>query len=320
MSKKGWIKIHRDIQDHWIFTENRVFSKYEAWTDILMTVNHESSKVLIGSYIIECARGQSLLSLDSWGRRWKWSKSSVKRFFDVLSKEKMIAVENVLKTTRITVCKYDTYQDSRNANETQMKQDRNEDETDLKQDRNDTETELEPNKNDKNIENDKNEEECKEESSSPEHSSVDGEEKISELDKSRLPKGLNKEARSFFEKFYKEKFNESYYFDKVNAGQLSSLLKKINFKIREKQKIEHVDFDASMDGFAVFVRKVYDTRDSFIDSNFTIPILSSKFNELFVKISTNGKTRIVTGQNRQQRVDEVANLRGLAKSIIRNGD
>ena len=30
----GWIKIHRSITNHWLYTEKRVFSKFEAWNDI----------------------------------------------------------------------------------------------------------------------------------------------------------------------------------------------------------------------------------------------------------------------------------------------
>ena len=42
----GWIKIHRCITKHWIYTEKRSFSKFEAWIDILMTVNFADAQVL----------------------------------------------------------------------------------------------------------------------------------------------------------------------------------------------------------------------------------------------------------------------------------
>lgn len=106
---EGWIKLHRKIQSHWLFTEKRVFSKYEAWIDILVNVNSDSTKMLIGSTVIECARGQSLLSLDGWGKRWNWNKSAVRRFFCLLESEGMIKTENILKTTRLTVCNYDDF-------------------------------------------------------------------------------------------------------------------------------------------------------------------------------------------------------------------
>ncbi|SMG31954.1 curlin repeat-containing protein [Sphingobacterium psychroaquaticum] len=161
---EGWIKLHRKIQGHWLFSEKRVFSKYEAWIDILVNVNHSSSKIVIGNSLIICNRGQSLLSLDSWGKRWNWNKSAVRRFLILLEDDGMIKTENVLKTTRLTVCNYDDYQDARNANETDLKQEGNANETDLKQEGNANETRSTPNKNEKNLKNEKNEEECKEES------------------------------------------------------------------------------------------------------------------------------------------------------------
>jgi hypothetical protein len=120
----GWIKLHRKSYLNHLYTENRPHTKREAWEDILIHVNYEDSFFLVGNGKIECKRGQSLMSLDSWARIFNWSKSSVKRFFDLLKKEKMIDVENMLKTTRLTVCNYEDYQGDRNAKETQKKRKR----------------------------------------------------------------------------------------------------------------------------------------------------------------------------------------------------
>ena len=104
---EGWLKIHRQIRDHWIWDDP---IKLRWWIDILLTVNHSDSKVNIGFELYECNRGQSILSLRSWGQRWKVSKDTVRNFFVLLEKDKMIQSESLKKTTRITVCNYDTYQ------------------------------------------------------------------------------------------------------------------------------------------------------------------------------------------------------------------
>ena len=127
----GWIKLHRSIQEHWIYTEKRKFSKFEAWNDILLTVNFTEGKTIIKGKLIQIKRGESILSLDSWAKRWGWDKSAVRRFLNTLQKDNMIELKNETITTRLIVCKYDTYQDERNANETQMKRKRNADETHL---------------------------------------------------------------------------------------------------------------------------------------------------------------------------------------------
>ena len=72
---EGWIKIHRQIQKHWIWN-NAEYLK--AWIAILMSVNHDSKKVLIHGELFDCDRGQSLMSLQNWvkvfGKNWTLQK------------------------------------------------------------------------------------------------------------------------------------------------------------------------------------------------------------------------------------------------------
>ena len=126
---KGWISLHRTIEDHWLYPKNREFTKYEAWIDILLETNHSEQKVLIKDALITCKRGESIRSMKEWAKRWNWSKSKVKRFFDLLQSDSMIEYKSVQITTHLTVCNYDNYQDSRNATETQLKRKRNASET-----------------------------------------------------------------------------------------------------------------------------------------------------------------------------------------------
>lgn len=107
---EGWIKLHRQIKDHWLW-ENPDYLK--AWITILFTVNYETKKVLIKGDLLTCERGQSLLSLDGWVGEFghKWSIQRVRTFFKLLKSDEMITVEGLQYTTRLTVCKYDTYQD-----------------------------------------------------------------------------------------------------------------------------------------------------------------------------------------------------------------
>jgi len=103
----GWIKIERDIMNHWIWTDP---VKLKWWLDLLLTVNHTDTVVVLGFKLIECSRGQSVMSLKSWATRWRVSKNTVRTYFVLLCINKMISTENLYKTTRITVCNYDTYQ------------------------------------------------------------------------------------------------------------------------------------------------------------------------------------------------------------------
>lgn len=110
----GWIKVSRDIKTHWLWRDDR---KFKWWIDILLSVNYEDKNVMIGRKLIKCGRGQSVQSLDTWAKEWRVSKQTVKAFFSALERDTVIVTENILVTTRITVCNYDSYQGLLNAND-----------------------------------------------------------------------------------------------------------------------------------------------------------------------------------------------------------
>lgn len=139
---EGWIKLHRQITEHWIWRDP---IKFQWWVDVLLSVNHEDVKVNIGYEIYECKRGQSIMSLQSWGKRWGVSKETARHFLNLLEKDNMIVRESISKSTRITVCNYDTYQCSAHDSLTMARQSLD-----------DGLTQAHPNKNDKNDNNEKN--------------------------------------------------------------------------------------------------------------------------------------------------------------------
>lgn len=104
----GWIKLHRSIRDHWIWSDP---VKLKWWIDILLSVNHAATKVNIGYQLYDCGRGQSIQSIGSWAKQWGVSKDTARNFLTLLEKDGMILHESLGKTTRLTVCKYDSYQD-----------------------------------------------------------------------------------------------------------------------------------------------------------------------------------------------------------------
>ena len=131
----GWIKIDREITSHWIFKDEW---KFRNWIDLLTLVNHSEQKVNIKGTVLTCKRGETLCSLETLAKRWNCDKSKVRRFLKLLESDSMIKLKSEHITTRLTICKYDTYQGERNASETQMTQERNA-----------SETQTTPNKNDK---------------------------------------------------------------------------------------------------------------------------------------------------------------------------
>jgi len=125
----GWITLDRSIKEHWLNKQDRVYSEFEAWIDILLTVNHSEQKLKLKGVLLTVKRGESVCSLETWGKRWKWNKNRVRRFFSLLQKDSMIEIKSEQITTRLTVCNYDSYQSKRNADVTQTKRKRNGDGT-----------------------------------------------------------------------------------------------------------------------------------------------------------------------------------------------
>ena len=80
-------------------------------------------------------RGQTVMSLQKLGHEvWNVSKSSARHFLQLLEKDKMIRLENMKFTTRITVfLNHDNYNYEAHETKTETKRRRNGDETEVTQ-------------------------------------------------------------------------------------------------------------------------------------------------------------------------------------------
>lgn len=107
----GWISLHRSIQKHWLFEEKRKFSRFEAWIDILLMVNHTDNKIMHDGDLITVKRGQRITSLRQLGERWSWSITKVDKYLKILESDGMLDVKKDTKKTVLTVVNYDDYQD-----------------------------------------------------------------------------------------------------------------------------------------------------------------------------------------------------------------
>ncbi|WP_218697282.1 DnaD domain-containing protein [Mammaliicoccus sciuri] len=106
----GWISLHRSIENHWLYEEDRKFSKFEAWIDLLLMVNHKDNKTIMDGKLVTVKRGQRITSLRKLGDRWKWSLTKVDSFLRLLEEDKMIVVKKDTKKTLVTIVNYDVYQ------------------------------------------------------------------------------------------------------------------------------------------------------------------------------------------------------------------
>lgn len=105
----GWIKIYRDITNHWIFQDAE---RFKWWIDLLIMASHEDYKTLSNGSLVSLKRGQLSVSLSFLSSRWGRSKEKVLNFLRLLESDGMIQRISDRKSTTITICNYDSYQDS----------------------------------------------------------------------------------------------------------------------------------------------------------------------------------------------------------------
>lgn len=116
MAGAGWIKIHREITEHWLW--DCEFSYAQAWIDLLINACHKPNKLMIKGQIITLHRGQQARSEVTLSREWRWSRGKVRRFLNQCLKDGMITQETTHLTSIITICNYNSFQGVDTANGT----------------------------------------------------------------------------------------------------------------------------------------------------------------------------------------------------------
>lgn len=114
----GFLKLSRSFFEHEFWDHNRVYSKAEAFLDLIQRANWSGGKVSIGNAIIRLEPGEQVASLRFLSTRWSWSPMKTKRFLDVLKTEHMTRQQTRQGQTIITLCNYDRYNSNDCLNET----------------------------------------------------------------------------------------------------------------------------------------------------------------------------------------------------------
>lgn len=109
MSEKGWIKLHRKIQDCWIWSD-KPFDKGRAWIDLLLLAMHRDKKLLINDELLTVERGSFMTSILKLSERWGWSRNKTTRFLNELENEQMLHTKRTPKGTLLTIENYSIYQ------------------------------------------------------------------------------------------------------------------------------------------------------------------------------------------------------------------
>ena len=109
MAKEGWIKLHRRLQECWVW-DDKPFSKGQAWVDLLLSANHADKKILFNGELITITRGQYMTSVRKLAEKWGWSRNTVLKFLTILESDKMLTRDSDNHRTLLTIENYGVYQ------------------------------------------------------------------------------------------------------------------------------------------------------------------------------------------------------------------
>lgn len=223
---EGWIKLHRAIQEHWLW-DDEPFTRGQAFIDLLLMVNHKDKKIMFNGELIEVKKGSKITSLRQLSDRWKWSTNKVKKYLEQLQKDGMINYKSDNKKTLLTIENYEVYQGQGNTEETQ-KEHRSDTEENQKKFKSDAEeNQKKTNKNDKEyIKNVKEREEWGE----------GEEEKVPSLPPLSFPTQIHEK---FYEQWGEVAYRTWFYDAVVVEGEIITISSPDNFKneiLRSKYK------------------------------------------------------------------------------------
>ena len=105
----GWVKVHREIQDNWLWKDTP-FSRGQAFIDLIMMVNHEDKKIMFNGTLTEVKRGSTITSIRKLSDKWGWSKGKVDHFLKQLQNNETLTYKKDTKKTVIILENYDLYQ------------------------------------------------------------------------------------------------------------------------------------------------------------------------------------------------------------------
>ena len=104
----GWIKISREIEDHWLWQDAE---RMRWWIDMLFMASWEDKKAIEDTHLITIKKGQFIASVAFLCKRWKRSNKTIIKYLKLLEQDEMICREVLHRQTPIiTICNYDKYQ------------------------------------------------------------------------------------------------------------------------------------------------------------------------------------------------------------------
>lgn len=119
----NWIKLHRKLLDSEVASDMELLG---CWTWLLLNATWKERRLNDGTML---KKGQILVTFDQLARAWNCSKSTAHARTQKLTKTERISNENRTQGTVITICNWETYQNTPDTPRTKTEQHPNENRT-----------------------------------------------------------------------------------------------------------------------------------------------------------------------------------------------
>jgi hypothetical protein len=143
LKERGYLPVSRKLftDDEPFWDEQRVFSRWEAWMDLIQQAAFEPRRRSLEGTVFHLQRGEVLGSLRFFAARWRWSEATVRRFLAQLRRMERISVTKATHAGTIyLLTNYETYNPQRRDDETDVTQPRRSNDAAATQPRNGRET------------------------------------------------------------------------------------------------------------------------------------------------------------------------------------
>lgn len=116
--RHGHVKISRKLftDGSELWTEERRFSRFEAWLDLIQLTAFAGTEVVANGHLVVVPRGHFLASIRHLMDRWRWPRMTVSRFLNTLEGWDTIRAANgTALGTLYLVVNYESYQGARDS-------------------------------------------------------------------------------------------------------------------------------------------------------------------------------------------------------------
>lgn len=106
---EGFIPISRRFFSHFLWEEERTYSKAEAWLDLIQMAAFRSHERIIGATVVNVERGGIVASERFLSLRWQWSRTKIRDFLSILTASQMVNIKKDQAISIINLCNFDQY-------------------------------------------------------------------------------------------------------------------------------------------------------------------------------------------------------------------